>query len=71
MNATSISFGLLIVLFTNRPAPLDAQETTDRRVSVTKDVPVLRIDHISTESALLGVWRGKPLRAVGGPIVKK
>ena len=47
-------------------APLDAQaETTDHRVSITKDVPVLRIDHNSTKSPLLGVWRGKPLRAVG------
>jgi hypothetical protein len=51
-------------------APLDAQaETTDHRVSITKDVPVLRIDHISTKSPLLGVWRGKRLRAVGDPIV--
>ena len=39
-------------------APLDEQaETTHHRVSVTKDVPILRIDHISTQSSLLGVWQ--------------
>ncbi len=38
------------------PAPRDAQrETTDRRVRNTKDVSVLRIDHISIEGMLLGV----------------
>jgi len=31
-------------------------ETTDRRVRITKDVPVLRIDHISIQGMLLGVW---------------
>jgi hypothetical protein len=37
-------------------APRDAQaETTDRRVRNTKDVSVLRIDHISIEGMLLGV----------------
>jgi hypothetical protein len=37
-------------------APQDAQpETTDRRVRNTKDVSVLRIDHISIEGMLLGV----------------
>jgi hypothetical protein len=46
---------------------LDAQaETTDHRVSITKDVPILRIDHISTKSPLLGVWRGQRLKAVVG-----
>jgi hypothetical protein len=46
-------------------ASLDAQtETTDHRVSIAKDVPVLRIDHISTKSPLLGVWRGQRSRAV-------
>jgi hypothetical protein len=47
-------------------APLDTQETTDRRVPIPKNVPLLRIDHISIESALLGV-RGKLLRAAGWP----
>ena len=37
-------------------APQDAQpETTDRRVRNTKDVSLLRIDHISIEGMLLGV----------------
>jgi hypothetical protein len=47
-----------------RAAPLDAQENTDRRASITKDVPVLRIDHIAIQGTLFGVWRGKRLRAV-------
>ena len=39
-------------------APLDAQgETTGRRGSIAKDVPVLRIDHASTKAKLLGVWQ--------------
>jgi hypothetical protein len=43
---------------------MDAQaDTTDHRGSITKDVPSLRIDHI-TESPLLGVWRGHGLNAV-------
>jgi hypothetical protein len=42
----------------NLAAPLDAQaETTDYRVSITKDVPILRIDYISIEGKLLGVWQ--------------
>ena len=46
-------------------AHLDAQaETTDHRVSITKDVPLLRIDHISTQSSLPGVWRGQHLKTV-------
>jgi hypothetical protein len=41
------------------PAALpDAQaETTDRRVRITKDVPVLRIDYISIKGMLFGVWQ--------------
>jgi len=39
-------------------APLDAQaETTGRRVSITEDVPVLRIDHVPIKGELLGVWQ--------------
>jgi hypothetical protein len=39
-------------------APLDAQaETTGRRVSITKDVPILWIDHVSIKGKLLGVWQ--------------
>jgi hypothetical protein len=46
-------------------AHLDAQaETTDHRVSIAKDVSVLRIDHISTQSSLPGVWRGQHLKTV-------
>jgi hypothetical protein len=41
------------------PAALpDAQvETTDRHVPITENVPLLRIDHISTKGVLLGVWQ--------------
>ena len=39
-------------------APLDAQaETRGRRVSITEDVPVLRIDHVPIKGELLGVWQ--------------
>jgi hypothetical protein len=39
-------------------APRDAQaETTYRRIWITKDVPVLWIDHISIKAVLLGVWQ--------------
>jgi len=39
-------------------APLDAQgETTGRGVRITKDVPILRIDHIPLKGKLLGVWQ--------------
>jgi hypothetical protein len=42
----------------NPAAPLDAQaETAVGRISITKDVPILRIDHVSTEGNLLGVWQ--------------
>jgi hypothetical protein len=38
--------------------PLDAQaETTDRWGSITKDVPLLRIDHVTIKGKLLGVWQ--------------
>ena len=37
-------------------AEQDAQAANDRRVRITKDVPVLRIDHISIKGMLLGVW---------------
>jgi hypothetical protein len=41
------------------PAGLrDAQaETTDGRVQITKDVSVLRLDHVSIKDILLGVWQ--------------
>jgi len=43
---------------------MDAQiDTTDDRGSIAKDVPSLRIDHI-TESPLRGVWRGYDLKAI-------
>jgi hypothetical protein len=39
-------------------APKDApNEARDCRVRHTKDVPVLWVDHISTEGVLLGVWQ--------------
>jgi hypothetical protein len=39
-------------------ALLDAQaETSDYRVSITKDVPVMRIDHVSIKGKLPGVWQ--------------
>jgi hypothetical protein len=45
-------------------ASQDAQaETTTSRVSITKDLPILRIDHISAKSPLLGVWRSQLLKA--------
>jgi hypothetical protein len=41
-----------------RAALLGAQaETADRRFSITKDVPSLRIDHFSIEGKLLGMWQ--------------
>jgi hypothetical protein len=40
------------------PLPDVQAETADRRpIRITKNVPILRLDHISTESALLGVWQ--------------
>jgi hypothetical protein len=41
------------------PAALqDAQaESTDRPIRITKDVPSLRLDHISAQGMLLGVWQ--------------
>jgi len=48
-------------------APLDAKnETGDDRVSIAEDVSVLRIDHISTKSSLLGVWRSQHFEKVNG-----
>jgi len=49
----------------DRAALLDAQgETTDHGVSITKDVPILRIDHLSAKNPLPGVWHGQRLKAV-------
>jgi hypothetical protein len=46
-------------------APLEAQaETAIGWVSITEDVPVLRIDNLATKSSLLGVWRSQLLKAV-------
>jgi hypothetical protein len=45
-------------------AHVDAQgETANHRVSITENVPLLRIDHISTESSLPGVRRNQHLKA--------
>jgi hypothetical protein len=39
-------------------APVDPQaETTAQRVSITKDVSIVRIDHIPTQVSLPGVWQ--------------
>jgi hypothetical protein len=44
---------------------LDAKgEITDPRGSITKDVPVLRIDHISIKAKLPGVWQALYSRSV-------
>jgi len=57
--------------FHDPAAPLDAQGgTTNRRVRNTENMPVLRIDHISTKSSLLGVWRGQRLKAVSVTVEK-
>jgi hypothetical protein len=46
-------------------ALLDAEaETAARRASITKDVPILRIDNLSTKSSLLRVRRSQLLKAV-------
>ena len=57
LNPVGISFGLLIALFAilllykmRKPLP------TGRGVRITEDVAVLRIDHISIQGMLLGVW---------------
>src|ERR1017187_7583659 len=50
-------FGSSDCAFRYLAAPADAPaETTDGRVRITKDVPILRIDHISAKGKLLGVW---------------
>ena len=50
-------FGSSDCAFRYLAAPADAPaETTDRRVRITTDAPVLRIDHISAKGKLLGVW---------------
>jgi hypothetical protein len=52
-----VSFGFDCALH-DSAAPQDAQaETTARRIRITNDVPILRIDHISIETMLLGVWQ--------------
>ena len=39
-------------------APVDPQaETTAQRGSITKDVSIVRIDHIPAQSSLPGVWQ--------------
>jgi len=42
----------------NPAARLGAQgETTGHGVWITKDVPIMRIDHVSIKGKLLGVWQ--------------
>ena len=39
-------------------APMDPQaETTAQRVSIAKDVSIMRIDHIPTQNSLPRVWQ--------------
>lgn len=39
-------------------ASVDAQaETTGRPVGIAKDVPILRIDHVSIKGKMHGVWQ--------------
>jgi hypothetical protein len=65
MSATSISFGLLIVLVTILLLRWMPQtQTAISWVSITKDVPVLRIDHVLIKGALLGVRRSLFSKAV-------
>jgi hypothetical protein len=45
-------------------APAPQTETTGRRVPITKDVPVLRIDYLSIKGKLLGVWQALYSRGV-------
>jgi hypothetical protein len=50
----------------NSAALLDREaETAASRVSVTKDLSSLRIDHVSTKSSVLGVRRSQLLEKVG------
>ena len=42
-------------------------ETTDRWIRVTKDLPVLRVNHVTLESILPRVWE---IVSSGAPIVK-
>jgi hypothetical protein len=52
-------------------APRDAQaETTDRRIRITNDAPVMRVDHASVKGMLLGV-RQVPYRVSVTPILWK
>ncbi len=65
MSATNISFGLLIVLFMILLLYLDTEaETTGSRVRSAKDVPVLRMDHVSIKGKLPGVRRSQFSKAV-------
>jgi hypothetical protein len=52
------------------PASPDAQESGNGRVPITKDVPVLRVDHISVRSSLLGVRHGQHPEAVSITVEK-
>ena len=52
-------------------ALLDTEaETPASRVSITTDVPVLRIDHISTKSSLLRMRRSELLKAISVTVMK-
>jgi hypothetical protein len=58
MSATSISFGLLIALFTILLLPwLRRLKPQLAGFQSQKDVPILRIDHVPIKGALLGVWQ--------------
>jgi endonuclease/exonuclease/phosphatase family metal-dependent hydrolase len=52
-------------------ALLDAKaETAVSRVAITENLPVLRIDHISTKSSLLRVRRSQLLKAISVTVMK-
>ena len=57
MSAINISVRLLILLLLILLLHRMREEATDRRIRVTKGVPVLRIDHISIKAKLLRVWQ--------------
>jgi hypothetical protein len=65
MSIAGLSLGLLIVLFTTLLLLRLHERKEARGHSVgTKNVPELRADHLSTETALPRVWRGQFLKAV-------
>jgi hypothetical protein len=46
-------------------------ETADRRDQITKDVPILRFNHVPTEGFVHGVWQGVPVAIKPDLIMKE